>query len=92
MRHMAEDLGYEYMSASTKEEVLRVADRFLTKEKTDKPMFFEVFTDTDQEGKALYMLKHSKMEAKQVIKNTVRDAIKDVMGEDVLKKVKKMIK
>lgn len=92
MRHMAEDLGYEYMAASTKEEVLKVADRFLTNEKTDKPMFFEVFTDTDQEGKALYMLKHSKVETKQVIKNTVRDAIKDVMGEDVLKKVKKMIK
>lgn len=92
MRHMAEDLGYEYMSASTKEELLEKSARFLTKEHVDRPMFFEVFTDTDLEGKALYMLKHSISDPKQVVKNKVRDVIKDTLGEDTLKAVKKIIK
>ena len=92
MRHMAEDLGYEYMCASTKEEVLKVADRFLSKEKVSKPMFFEVFTDTDLEGQALYMLKHSVSDKTQVLKNKVRDVIKDTLGDEALKTVKKLIK
>ena len=92
MRHMAEDLGYEYMCASTKEEVLKVADRFLTQEEVSKPMFFEVFTDTDLEGQALYMLKHSVSDKTQVLKNKIRDLIKDTLGDEALKTVKKLIK
>lgn len=41
MKHMAEDLGYEYMTASSKEEVEKVAEKFLTKDQSDRPMFLK---------------------------------------------------
>ena len=57
VRHYAEDLGYEYLAASNKEEFLAAYERFLTPEITDKPMIFEVFTTTEDEDDALYRLR-----------------------------------
>lgn len=92
MKHMAEDLGYEYMTASSKEEVEKVAEKFLTKDQSDRPMFFEIFTNTEDEGKALFMLKHAKSDIKQVIKNKMRNAVKETLGENTLKVIKKTLK
>lgn len=55
VRHFAEDLGFEYMSASNKEEFTKVASHFVEKE-TDKPMLLEVFIDADDEGLALNVI------------------------------------
>ncbi len=60
LKHYATDLGYEYLSASSKEEFNVALERFVTPELTDKPMVFEVFTDQKDESEALYMLRHSK--------------------------------
>lgn len=53
VKHYAEDIGYEYMTANSKESFLSAIDRFLTPEITDRPMLFEVFTDTQEESDAL---------------------------------------
>jgi 2-succinyl-5-enolpyruvyl-6-hydroxy-3-cyclohexene-1-carboxylate synthase len=53
VKHYAEDLGYEYMSATTKEEFLSHSSRFISGEKYEKPIIFEVFTDTKDESDAL---------------------------------------
>lgn len=53
VRHYAEDLGFEYFSASSKEEFIEKAERFLTAGITDKPMLFEVFTNYADESNAL---------------------------------------
>ena len=66
VRHYAQDLGFEYMQASNKEEYLQNIDRFLTSEMTDKPMLFEVFTDNIDESNALKI---------------VNNLVKDPMGE-----------
>lgn len=89
MRHMAEDLGYEYLTASSKEEVEKNAEKFLSKGQSDRPIFFEIFTNTEDEGKALYMLKHSKSDITQVIKNKMRNVVKESLGENALKVIKK---
>lgn len=52
VKHYAEDLGFEYMSASNKEEYLACTQRFLTPGLTDRPIVFEVFTDTECESDA----------------------------------------
>ena len=57
VKHYAEDLGYEYMTASTKEDFLATYERFLTPEITDKPMLFEVFTTPEDEDVALELLR-----------------------------------
>ena len=48
-----ETLGFEYMSASNKEEFKAVINRFLSSEHSEKPMVLEVFTNTDEENEAL---------------------------------------
>ena len=53
LRHYSEDLGSEYLAASDKQEFLENAKRFTTTEKTDRPMLFEVFTNSDEESNAL---------------------------------------
>lgn len=53
VKHYAEDLGFEYMSASSKDEFNSVYQRFVTADMTDKPMLFEVFTDSKDESDAL---------------------------------------
>lgn len=59
VRHFAEDLGFEYMSASNKEEFAKVSSRFV-EEHTDKPMLLEVFIDADDEGLALNVIHNRK--------------------------------
>ncbi len=58
VRHYAEDLGFEYLTASDKEGFLAAADRFFTPEKTDRPMLLEVFTDSAEESNALKMIRN----------------------------------
>lgn len=53
IKHFSEDLGFEYLTASNKEDFEKVYNRFVTPELTDKPMLFEVFVNTDDECKAL---------------------------------------
>lgn len=53
VRHYAEDLGFKYYSASTKEEYLKVKDEFFQSESAAYPMLLEVFTNSQDESKAL---------------------------------------
>lgn len=55
VKHMAEDLGFEYISAASKKEFNAVSNRFISKE-AEKPILFEVFVDKDDESKALNII------------------------------------
>lgn len=74
VRHFAEDLGYEYLSAKTKEEFTEVVERFLTPEILDKPIVFEVFTDTHDESDALLSLWSIEKSSKDFIIGKTIDA------------------
>lgn len=64
VRHYAENLRYEYMSASNKEEFLGVYGCFLVPEMTGKPMLFEFFTDSKDESDALMICRNLTISAK----------------------------
>lgn len=55
VRHYSEDLGFEYLSASTKEELLNNVELF-TSEKTEKPIIMEVFVNSEDECEALNII------------------------------------
>ena len=55
-KNYASSLGFEYLSASNKEEFIEVYESFLTPEKTSSPMIFEVFTDSNDESNALELM------------------------------------
>lgn len=80
VRHYTEDLGFEYLSASAKEEFEQVYSRFITPELTDKPMIFEVFTKVEDENEALKQMWNIEKSTKQKIKQS----IKGILSDDVI--------
>lgn len=91
VHHYAEDLGFEYLTASTKEEFLEAAGRFTTPEWTERPMLFEVFTDAEDESDAIYAMNHIVSSAKAKTKKIAKDAIRHIAGEKGVSAVKKLI-
>lgn len=77
VRHYAEDLGFEYLTADSKETYLENVDRFLTPEMTDRPMLFEVFTDSKDESDVLKILYNIETSTK----GTAKKFVKDMLGE-----------
>jgi 2-succinyl-5-enolpyruvyl-6-hydroxy-3-cyclohexene-1-carboxylate synthase len=88
VKNYSENLGFEYLSASNKEEFEKVYERFLTNEILDKPILLEAFTNTSDENKALEMITSITKTTKGQTKSTIINAI----GKDNVRKIKKMIK
>ena len=84
LKHYAEDLGYLYLSASTKEEYLEVVKKFVSLESGDKSIVFEVFTDSQNETEALRILLNLEISASSAAKG----AIKKVLGDKGVRTVR----
>ena len=80
VKHYAQDLGYEYLTASNKEEFSVALDRFVSLERTEYPMIFELFIDTANETDALFALKHIKKD----MKGQAKQMVKDMLGQSGL--------
>lgn len=91
VKDYATDLGYEYLSASNKDEFLAVVDKFLSSEKNENPILFEVFTETEDESNALEMLCNIVVDPKYVAKQAIKGAVKQVLGDAGVKAVKKAL-
>ena len=92
VKDYAENLGYEYLTASNKEEFLVSMDRFLNSEMTDKPMLFEVFTETEDESNALEMVLNTMVDTKAIVKGKIKNVVKTVVGETGITIAKKVLK
>lgn len=58
VKHIAEDLGFDYISASNKDEFFATYKKFVCSEKMEKPIIFEVFTSPQDENQALWLSKN----------------------------------
>ena len=87
-KHYSEDLGYEYMSASNKEEYISHIERFVTPRITDKPMLFEVFTDSVDESMALEEM-NSLVTSPE---GAAKDMMRNILGANGLQTLKKILK
>lgn len=87
VKHFVEDLGFEYISASNKEEFHQVYLRFVEPQITDKPIFFEVFTENEDERNAFSMLTNLETSNTRKAKNLA----KQILGDTGTKFVKKII-
>ena len=83
VKHYAEDLGFKYISACTKNEFIKNLDEFID-EKSDKPIIFEIFTDAEDESNALKMINN--------LEKNGKSAIKDIVGEKNIRKLKKILR
>lgn len=87
VQHYAEDLGYEYFQAFDKIEYMSHLDRFLIPELTEKPILFEVFTNSEDESDALKLMstlmEDSMMKIKQNIKSMMSQPVKNLLKKVV---------
>lgn len=87
VKNFAEALGFKYITASNKEEFENVYKYFVTEEKFDKPIVFEVFTNDTDESDALKIIKSIGSDMKGKAKSNIVNAV----GLDNVRKIKKML-
>lgn len=88
VRHYAEDLGFEYMSAANKEEFAAVYRNFIGSDVGEKPILLEVFTDHDEESEALKLIRNI---WKRNFKQRAKAAIKENVSPSTISRVKKLL-
>lgn len=91
VRDLAEDWGYEYLTASNKEEFNAVIGKFVDPSIGNKPMIFEVFTDTKSETGALKQMEEIIIDSKQIFINKAKNAVVTALGVKNVIFLKKII-
>lgn len=87
VKHYAESLGFEYFSASNKEEFEATYLSFTARELTDRPMLLEVFTTDTDESNALENL----MSLEESVEAKAKDLVKSVLGNSGVAFAKKLL-
>ena len=90
VKHYAEDLGFDYFSAANKEQFLSVYEPFLHPEVTEKPMLFELFTNSDDESKALELMVNIEKNLKSAAKNKLTGIARNILGQKGVELIKKI--
>ena len=92
VKNYAENLGYDYLKAANKEEFISVIEHFLSPHIGDRPILFEVFTETDDESNALETILNIVIDQKAHIKSNIKKAVKKVVGGKGIETIMKIIK
>lgn len=87
VKNYVEDLGFEYISSSTKEEFEKHVDYFTSNEIYEKPILFEIFTNSEDESEALHLIRNMKSSTKGIVK----DKIRKILPNDAKNKIKKIL-
>lgn len=77
LKHYAEDLGFEYLTASNKDEFEAIYERILLPEVTSKPMLLELFTNDEEERQSFDLMSHIIMNPKEQLKHRIKSIIGD---------------
>lgn len=92
VKNYAENLGYDYLKAASKEEFISGIEHFLSPHIGDRPILFEVFTETDDESNALETILNIVIDQKAQIKTNIKKAVKKVVGDKGIETIMKIIK
>ncbi|MBG7611720.1 2-succinyl-5-enolpyruvyl-6-hydroxy-3-cyclohexene-1-carboxylate synthase [Polaribacter sp. BAL334] len=84
LKNYSENLGFEYLTASNKEEFMNVYNRFVFADITSKSMLFEVFTNSEEESDALQMIR-------TIYQSKTAKMVKDVIGKNTINILKKKL-
>lgn len=87
IKHYAENLGFEYLSASSKTDFEKSCSRFLIPEITAAPMLFEIFTDSRDENEALHAITH----IERSLEGFAAETGKRILGETGIRIAKKIL-
>lgn len=92
IKNFATDLGYEYLTASNKEDYLLISERFLNPEPSEKPIILEVFTQMEDEQEAINAVHNILTDEKLMLKRYIKQLIKKLIPKQVITIVNKIIK
>jgi len=88
VKNNVKNLGFDYVTASSKVEFKKVYNLFLSSEIGSKPMVFEVFTNNEEESAALEKMLNIEVNIKSKAKKMAKQLVGSKMG-GFLKAIKK---
>lgn len=92
VKHYAQDLGFEYMCSTNKDEFNEVAPLFMQEELTERPLFWEIFTNGDDDALAYQQVRSLDESTVAKIKGKVVDGMRDAVGDNMLRKIHALVK
>lgn len=92
VKNYAKSLGFKYLSASSKAEYLNNLDIFISNQDYDKPMLFEVFTNTSDESEALETIQKLLIDKAALNKKAVATIARNLLGSKGVNIIKSIIK
>lgn len=84
VKHFAEDLGFEYNTADSKDTFLKQMPGFLSSKKTDRPIIFEVFTTPADESRAIELCRNIVEDDRSITEKAINKAksiVKSIIRE-----------
>lgn len=88
VKHYAEDLGFDYISASNKAEFAECCQRFVASTPAERPLIFEVFTNYKDESDALFKVSHLHISFKNIVKKSTMS----LLGKKNVVRLKRILK
>lgn len=90
VKHYAEDLGFKYITASSKEKYNEVIAQFVDP-KIAQSVIFEVFTDHEVEDEAHLQVRNIVLDKKSATKKALKEMSEKVLGQGGLSKLRKIL-
>ena len=79
VKGLAHSLGFQYLSAHNKEEFLSVKEQFTNPKIENKPIIFEVFTNTEEEVDSLRLLRQTVVDKSYMAKANAKAGLYNVL-------------
>ena len=94
LKHYAQDLGFQYLSAVDKQSFLTAMKEFTTTEHKEKPMLFEVFIDEHEDVSALDLIQSLSdfSESDQNVIEKTKKIAKSILGRNGVKMIQKVVR
>lgn len=91
VRDMAKALGFDYLTACSKESFAEPAEKFVHPQIV-KPIIFEVFTERDNDADVLRLVRTINGKEPINAKELIRSKIKNIIGENAVTVVRRIMK
>lgn len=91
VRNYAENLGFQYFAASNKEEFAANYQHFIDPNLRDKPILFEIFTESEKESKALELMMNIEADTSIKSRKAMESAARKVLGKGGISVAKKLL-
>ena len=92
VKDYAENLGFKYLSAKTKDEFLKNQKEFTQSGTIKQSIVFEIFTEQENESKAYEIISNIYKDTLEITKGTVKEVVGNVLGKKGKNFLKKRLK